>query len=158
MNSPRWKNEMVGRKKIEVLMTGKTSGANVRKILVVDDNAIVLHVVCCMMKDTGYKVTTARSGMAALDALRQQDFDLLITDLVMPVMDGITLLKKAKALNPGLRVIIMTASPELVPQPLEGTNVDGLLAKPFYAGELVGQVAYCLNRHDPEVPDTTRPV
>ncbi|MGA8180066.1 MAG: response regulator [Desulfobacterales bacterium] len=93
-------NTLVGRKKISAPMTRKTSGPAGRKILVVDDNAIVLHVISCIMKDADYEVIAVRGGAAALDALRRQDFELLITDLVMPGMDGISLLKKAKALSP----------------------------------------------------------
>jgi PleD family two-component response regulator len=98
MSYTGWESTLVGRKKISAPMTRKTSGPAGRKILVVDDNAIVLHVISCIMTGADYEVTAVRGGMAALNALRQQDFDLLITDLVMPGMDGIALLKKAKAL------------------------------------------------------------
>ncbi len=158
MSYTGWESTLVGRKKISAPMTRKTSGPAGRKILVVDDNAIVLHVISCIMTGADYEVTAVRGGMAALNALRQQDFDLLITDLVMPGMDGIALLKKAKALYPHLRVIILTGSPGLVPQPLEGIDVDALLAKPVYRADLLGHVAYCLNRHDPKMSNMTRPV
>ena len=82
----------------------------------------------------------------------------MITDLVMPGMDGIVLLKKAKALYPNLRVIILTGSPGLVPHPLEGLNIDAVLAKPIYQADLLGHVDYCLNRYIPKAPGMHRTV
>jgi CheY-like chemotaxis protein len=158
MSSTKWENKMIAHNIIAVPMTRKTSIPEGKKILVVDDNEIILHVISCIMKRADYKVTTAKNGIAALDALYRQDFDLLITDLVMPGMDGITLLKKAKGLYPNLRVIILTGSPHLVPQPIEGINVDALLAKPVYQADLLSHVAYCLNRRNPSKSDNTRPV
>ena len=139
-------------------MTRKTSDPAGRKILVADDNAIVLHVIRCIMTGADYEVTTVRDGAAALDALRRQEFELLITDLVMPGMDGIDLLKRARALYPNLRVIILTGTPGLIPQPLEGLNIDAVLAKPLYQSDLLSHVAYCLNRHVPDKPTKRRPV
>ena len=158
MSFTKWENKMIGHHTIAVPMTRKKSAAEGKKILVVDDNEIILHVISCIIKRTEYKVTTARNGIDALDALCRQDFDLLITDLVMPGMDGITLLKKAKGLYPNLRVIILTGSPDLVPQPIEGINADALVTKPVYQNDLLSHVAYCLNRHDPSESDKTRPV
>lgn len=154
----KWEDEMVGHNKIGVSMARKTNAAEGKKILVVDDNEIIQHVISCIMKRAGYKVTTAKNGIDALDVMSRQDFDLLITDLVMPGMDGITLLKKAKGLYPNLRVIILTGSPDLVPQPIDGINVDALVTKPVYQADLLSHVAYCLNRRDPSESDKTRPV
>lgn len=153
MSLTKWENEMVGRNKIDVPITRKTKSPERRKILVVDDNAIILHVLSCILEGADYKITTAGSGIAALDALRQEYFDLIITDFVMPGMDGISLLKRAKALYPDMPAIILTGSPGLVRQPLAGVNVDALLAKPLYREELLDRVAYCLNRHDRAASD-----
>jgi DNA-binding response OmpR family regulator len=73
-------------------------------------------------------------------------------------MRGITLLKKATALYPNLRVIILMGSPDLIPQPIEGINADALLTKPFYQADLLSHVAYCQNRQDPKKSDMRRPV
>jgi CheY-like chemotaxis protein len=158
MSSKKWKNKMITNNTITVPMTRRTSSPEGKKILVVDDNEIILHVISCIMKFAGYKATTAKNGIDALDVMNRQDFDLLITDLVMPGMDGITLLKKAKGLYPNLRVIILTGSPDLVPQPIEGINVDALVTKPVYQVDLLSHVTYCLNRRDPSESDKTRPV
>lgn len=154
----KWEGEMVGHNTTGVSMARKTNAPEGKKILVVDDNEIILHVIGCIMKRAGFKVTTAKNGIDALDVMSRQDFDLLITDLVMPGMDGIMLLKKAKGLYPNLGVIILTGSPHLVPKPIEGINVDALVAKPVYQADLLSHVAYCLNRRDPNGSDKNRPV
>ena len=61
------KNTMAKRKKISVPLMRQSSSSEGRKILVVDDNSIVLHVLSCMMAGADYAVTAVRSGAAALD-------------------------------------------------------------------------------------------
>ena len=158
MSSTNWESNMVGRKKMAIPMTRKRNGFKGRKILVVDDNAIILHVLSGILEDEDFIVTTAGSGVAALNALRQEDFDLIITDFVMPGMDGISLLKKAKAMHPGLPVILLTGSPSRARQRLTDIKVDALLEKPLYREELLHRVACCLVRHDRKVPDMRRAV
>lgn len=74
------------------------------KVLVVDDISVVRRVFEAAIRKFGYDVTTASNGMEALELLRDFDFDLVISDLTMPVMDGLQLLKKIKE-EEGLRNI-----------------------------------------------------
>ena len=79
------------------------------KILVVDDEAIVRESLGDWLKDAGYQVFTAESGHEALEVIEREKPGIMITDLVMPGMDGIELMKRAKASQPGIEVIIITA-------------------------------------------------
>jgi hypothetical protein len=78
------------------------------KILVVDDEAAQMKALCDTLKDHGYETTGYVSAQAALRAFEQTTFDLLLTDLMMPEMDGISLLQAAKQKDANLVGIIMT--------------------------------------------------
>ena len=79
------------------------------RILVVDDDRGMQDVLDIMLSREGYQVSTADDGAAALDMIRKKKFDLVITDLKMPRMDGIDLLKGVKETAPGTAVILLTA-------------------------------------------------
>ena len=79
------------------------------KILVVDDEAIVRELLCDWLSDFGYRVLTAENGPQALEIIEKERLGIVITDLVMPGMDGIELMKKAKDIIPNIEVIIITA-------------------------------------------------
>jgi DNA-binding NtrC family response regulator len=79
------------------------------KILVVDDEAIIRDSLKDWLSDAGYLVLTAESGPQALGFIEKETPSIAIVDLVMPGMDGIELLKKAKEILPSIEVIIITA-------------------------------------------------
>ena len=79
------------------------------RILVVDDDAGVRSFLVGALVKAGHEVTAAEDGEAGLAALARQGFELLLTDLKMPGMDGLTLLTRAKAEQPELEVIVLTA-------------------------------------------------
>ncbi len=79
------------------------------KILVVDDETIVRESLGDWLKEGGYPVLTAEDGYGALEVVKKEKPGIMIADLVMPGMDGIELMRKAKALLPGIEVIIITA-------------------------------------------------
>ncbi|MGI6256490.1 MAG: sigma-54-dependent transcriptional regulator [Anaerovoracaceae bacterium] len=79
------------------------------KILVVDDQQDHCEVIKMILESKGYKVMTRNSGQEALALLKDSEFDLLITDLSMPEMDGIELLGKAKEMGRDIQVILLTA-------------------------------------------------
>jgi PAS domain S-box-containing protein len=77
-------------------------------LLFVDDEIESLTPSCDLLSEWGYKVVGFTSGKDALEALKKQDFDLLLTDLMMPEMDGLELMKAALELEPHLVCIIIT--------------------------------------------------
>jgi len=78
------------------------------KILIVDDEAAQMKALCDTLQDQGYEPTGFVSAQAALGIMEKTKFDLLLTDLMMPEMNGITLLQAAKQKDPNLVGIIMT--------------------------------------------------
>jgi len=82
-------------------------------ILIVDDDEYVLQMFHSILSEAGYDVCAVESGVKALDKLDTKGFALVVTDVVMPVMNGIELLKKIHERKPEIPVVIMTASPEL---------------------------------------------
>lgn len=78
-------------------------------ILIVDDEKNYPMIIGELLQDEGYSSLTASSGMEALDILRTEIVDLVLTDVKMPGMSGIQLLEKIKEINPDIPVIIMTA-------------------------------------------------
>ena len=79
------------------------------KILVVDDEAIVRESLRDWLSDAGYQVLTAENGPKALEIIGRERTGIVISDLVMPGMDGIELMKRAKENQPNIEVIIITA-------------------------------------------------
>ncbi|MCI5210504.1 MAG: sigma-54-dependent Fis family transcriptional regulator, partial [Candidatus Electrothrix sp. ATG2] len=107
-------------------------------ILVVDDEPNYLIVLSELLRDEGYEVFTADSGQAGLKMARENDLDLVISDMKMPGMDGIALLAKLKEFNQQLPVILITAYAE-VGKAVEAMHLGAFtyLAKPFSNEELL---------------------
>jgi two-component system sensor histidine kinase/response regulator len=80
------------------------------KILIVDDEAVQVRILCAGLKNFGYETVGFTSATAALTELGRVEFDLLLSDLMMPEMNGIELLKAALKLRPNLVGIIMTGA------------------------------------------------
>ena len=98
-------------------------------ILVVDDDATLRDLLVDTLDAVGYRTTGASDGIEALQKLKEQMFDLMITDIKMPHIDGIALLKKVRRRYPKLPVLFITgvATPEVIGR----ASPEGFLAKPF---------------------------
>lgn len=90
------------------------------RLLIVDDEVELKNALCETLADEGYETTGASSGAEGLKALAKQDFDVLLSDLMMPGMDGIHLLRQALATDPNLVGIIMTGQ-GTIPSAIEAT-------------------------------------
>ena len=121
------------------------------KVLVVDDYAHIRQMLCEVLKDQGYHITTAPNGEVALEILSSHTFDLVITDLNMGRVNGIEVLKKAKSLSPQPRVIIATGNQE-VTYVIEALrcNADDYLLKPFRIADLLDRISQCLTKRAPD--------
>src|ERR1700722_8532244 len=82
-------------------------------VLIVDDDMQVLRSYSRMLQSHGYSVKTADSGRAAIDALQLGSFDVILSDVDMPGMSGIDLLKKVRTINPDVPLVLITGSPSL---------------------------------------------
>ncbi|MCP4721468.1 MAG: response regulator, partial [Desulfobacteraceae bacterium] len=111
------------------------------KILVVDDEKIVRDSMEEWLKEEGFSVTTADSGQKALELMDKKIFNMMLTDIKMPGMDGVELLAKAKLINEELWVIMMTAY-AAVDSAVEAMKQGALdyLTKPFDPDVLISMV------------------
>ena len=117
----------------------RVSGATARadpggrpRVLVVDDEASIRDLLSKTLALAEYDVELAPDGPAALECLRLDRYDLLITDLQMPGMDGFTVIQAARRLNADLSVIIITGfSTEASAIEAANLGVSGYLTKPF---------------------------
>jgi DNA-binding NtrC family response regulator len=113
--------------------------------LVTDDDPDTLRILARILESAGARVLTAGSGKEALKALDQEPVHLLLTDLIMPGMDGLALTKAAKAKNPDLPVIMVTAyaSIETAVEAMKAGASD-YITKPVIPEELAIKVAKAL--------------
>src|SRR5436309_15394913 len=79
------------------------------KILAVDDDASILSLLQTLLSAEGHEIVCASSGEEALRQLERERFALLISDLRLPGLDGISLVSRAKAINPAMPSIVLTA-------------------------------------------------
>ena len=125
------------------------------KILIVDDEPRIRELIHEHLQYSGYICEEAGDGSAALAQLSGGGFDLVILDLMMPFMDGMTCLREMRARHINTPVIILTARGEEYDKlaGLEG-GADDYVVKPFSPRELVARVKAVLNRTMPRTPET----
>src|SRR6266853_295816 len=122
-----------------------TTGASRPRVLVVDDEASIRDLLAKTLALAEYEVDVAPDGRAALDRMRMYSYDLLIADLKMPGMDGLTLIREAKRLKPDLPVIIITGfSTESSAIEAVNLGVAGYLTKPFRVPQVLAAAAKAL--------------
>lgn len=115
------------------------------RLLVVDDEASIRDLLQKTLALAEYDVDLAPDGRAALDRLRVGPYDLLITDLRMPGVDGLTVVREARRLNADIPVIIITGfSSEASAIDAVNLGVSGYLTKPFRIPRVLAMVAKAL--------------
>ena len=146
MTIPRSCNQNIGaQERIAPASKATPSERTVFEILLVDDDPHILSTLSSSLVDSSYHVTAALGGQNALDMLHQKSFDLVITDLNMPGVDGLSVLRGAKGIRLNTKVIVMTGS--VLPTStlrLVFREANGFLPKPFSLTELCRAVASCL--------------
>ena len=122
------------------------------KILVVDDEQAVRDLLVKTLTMADYEVDTAEDGAAALDRLKSSDYDLLITDLKMPGMDGLSVIRQARQQSMVLPIIIITGySTEASAIEAINLGVSGYLTKPFRLPRILSVTARALGEPTPAV-------
>lgn len=101
-------------------------------VLLVDDDPSILEVLEAFLQARGYRVECRSNGRSALDALRDADFDLMISDIEMAGMNGFELLRIARRNYPNLGIVLMTAYENSYPMSEAlRAGADGYVSKPF---------------------------
>ncbi|MCD6264917.1 MAG: response regulator [Deltaproteobacteria bacterium] len=115
-------------------------------ILIVEEEKALREVLLKMLLSLGYQVTVADSGKEGLEQFQKGSYDLVLTDLTMPSMDGWTLASHMKDKSPNTPICLMTgwAEEEIRPQ-VAGSAVDFVIFKPFGLHELQEMLKKILN-------------
>jgi excisionase family DNA binding protein len=117
------------------------------RVLVVDDEASIRDLLAKTLALAEYEVDVAPDGRAALDRMRMYPYDLLIADLKMPGLDGLSVIREAKRYKTDLPVIVITGfSTESSAIEAINLGVSGYLTKPFRVPEVLKQAEKALGR------------
>ena len=122
------------------------AGKEKKRVLVVDDNASIL-LLCERILKVAYQVTSVASAAEALEAMKREPYDLVLTDLRMPNMDGVALVKETMKLQPPPRVLAMTGllTSEMQQRLRTIPLSEKIIRKPFTAPALLEAVNRCLS-------------
>ncbi|WP_119308384.1 cell cycle two-component system response regulator CpdR [Cohaesibacter haloalkalitolerans] len=115
------------------------------QILLAEDDNDMRRFLARALQNAGYEVVSFDNGKSAYDRLREEPFTLLLTDIVMPEMDGIELARRATELDPDLKVMFITGFAAVALNPDSNTPKDAkVLSKPFHLRDLVNEVGKML--------------
>jgi len=125
---------------------GKSIKANAR-VLIVDDEPGICLLLKALLDQVGFHCQTASSGNEALEILKQQEFDALISDLRMPGISGLALLEAARAKYPRMRFLIATGGGD-VQAGVEAvkSGADDYVVKPFRLDEVMAALERALEK------------
>ncbi|MBU0519663.1 response regulator [bacterium] len=117
-------------------------------ILIVDDESYICELIAELLGEHDHQCDTAFDGMDALEKMSLKKYDVVLTDIKMPRMDGFTLLKNAHQLYPHSAVVVMTAFGQTysVRQALN-MGAEEYLPKPFNSEEVLSAVERAYQRH-----------
>ena len=112
------------------------------KLLVVDDEEIALENLAYVLNKEGYDVVCLRSGSAALERLKHEEFHVVVTDLRMPKVDGMEIIKRCREWHPDTQLIMITGYPtERSDAEVMDKGAYHLVEKPFRLDEVRRTVA-----------------
>lgn len=116
------------------------------RIIVAEDEPDIRDIIQRALSAAGHNVTSASDGAAALEIMSHQKFDLLLTDIVMPIMDGVALALNVASAHPDTRILMMTGYAD---QRDRAHNLDVLIQdivlKPFSVEEIILKVEEALS-------------
>jgi CheY-like chemotaxis protein len=133
-------------KTMEMPINKASPAANAAKVLVAEDNPAVREFIVRSLSSAGYAVTAAIDGQQALDILAREKFNVLISDIVMPNVDGVALAMKAVKQFPDIKIVMISGYAQ---ERLRAHNLDTLvhkiIAKPFSLEEICDAVKNALS-------------
>jgi DNA-binding response OmpR family regulator len=132
-------------------LVGAARAEEAPTLLIVDDDADIQRILSLRLRQDGYRIVQAATGAEALIAAQKQPFDLIILDLLLPDIDGFSVLgalraRKSTAMTP----IILLSARDSAQEKVRGLQIgaDDYVTKPFSAAELLARVRAALRRHE----------
>jgi two-component system cell cycle response regulator CpdR len=120
---------------------GDSDGIGMARILLAEDDDDMRRFLVKALERAGYDVSDFDNGASAYERLREEPFSLLLTDIVMPEMDGIELARRATEIDPDLKVMFITGFAAVALNPDSKAPKDAkILSKPFHLRDLVNEV------------------
>jgi len=111
------------------------------KILLAEDDTDMRRFLVKALQNAGFDVSSYDNGLSAYQRLREEPFELLLTDIVMPEMDGIELARRAAELDPDIKIMFITGFAAVALHPAsEAPRHAKVLSKPFHLREIVHEV------------------
>ena len=119
------------------------------KILVVEDDRLISDAVCKILQDSGFYTDAVYDGDDAVYYIKEENYDLIILDIMLPVFDGIKVLKKTRQAGVNTPILMLTAK-NTIPDKVCGLNsgVDDYMTKPFDSDEFVNALFDCKREED----------
>ena len=121
-----------------------------KKVLVVDDEIHIVHVVAIKLRNNGFNVITAENGAEAYELIQEEKPDIVVTDYQMPGMTGLDLIEKLRQdeQTKQLPVIILTARNFVIEDEVKNRlNIAECIGKPFSPKDLLCRIEDILNEH-----------
>jgi two-component system, cell cycle response regulator CpdR len=119
----------------------KMNASTMAKIILAEDDEDMRRFLVKALEKAGHHVTAFGEGASAFEEIKQTTFDLLLTDIVMPEMDGIELARRAAELDPHLKIMFITGFAAVALHPDSKAPKDAkVLSKPFHLRDLVAEV------------------
>jgi len=143
--------------------TAVPSAATARKVLLVEDDADLLMLLTAAFAREGFQTYSAKNGRIGVELLRSLKPDLMVTDIVMPEMEGIAAILEARRSSPATKVIAISGgghygrSQNFLVWAHE-LGADEVLAKPFRMSSLITAARVVLDRRPPELPALEAPI
>ncbi len=111
------------------------------KILLAEDDESLRNFLSLSLAKAGHKVASFSQGDEAYECVKRENFDLLLTDIVMPAMDGIELARRASEIDPGLKILFITGFAAVALNPSsDAPKTAKVLSKPFHLRDLVQEI------------------
>jgi two-component system KDP operon response regulator KdpE len=123
------------------------------KILIVDDEPQILRVLRTSLSTQGYSLRVASDGVEAATTVKEWSPDLVITDLAMPQMDGVTLCREIRSLSQVPIIVLSVRNQDMVKIEALDAGADDYITKPFSIQELLARVRAHLRRSDANAPE-----
>jgi two-component system cell cycle response regulator CpdR len=127
------------------MVANDPNARSVQRILLAEDDDDMRGFLVRALSKAGYDVVSFGNGVEAYERMREEPFSLLLTDIVMPEMDGIELARKASELDPDLKIMFITGFAAVALNPDNQAPKDAkILSKPFHLRDLVDEIGRML--------------